>query len=96
MQSVYLQRIMKKNADKGYEKTKPKQTQNKPNSLKAQMNVNSVLTRDYENQPLWTVPENKPNQTQSRNSSRAPMIAIVFDLFCICIRREVLELTSSK
>jgi hypothetical protein len=23
MQSVYLQRIMKKNADKGYEKTKP-------------------------------------------------------------------------
>jgi len=27
MQSVYLQRIMKKNAAKGYEKTKPKQTQ---------------------------------------------------------------------
>jgi len=31
MQSVYLQRIMKKNADMGYEKTKPKQTQFKPN-----------------------------------------------------------------
>ncbi len=27
MQSVCLQRIMKKNAGKGYEKTKPKQTQ---------------------------------------------------------------------
>jgi len=27
MQSLYLQRIMKKNAAKGYEKTKPKQTQ---------------------------------------------------------------------
>jgi hypothetical protein len=27
MQSVYLQRNMKKNAAKGYEKTKPKQTQ---------------------------------------------------------------------
>ena len=27
MQSVYLQRIMKKNADMGYEKTKPIQTQ---------------------------------------------------------------------
>jgi len=27
MQIVYLQRIMKKNADKGYEKTKPIQTQ---------------------------------------------------------------------
>ncbi len=31
MQSVYLQRIMKKNAAKGYEKTNPKQTQFKPN-----------------------------------------------------------------
>jgi hypothetical protein len=29
MQSVYLERIMKKNAIKGHEKTKPKQTQNK-------------------------------------------------------------------
>jgi len=27
MQSVYLQRIMKKNADKGYEKTNPIQSQ---------------------------------------------------------------------
>ncbi len=27
MQGVYLQRIMKNNAAKGYEKTKPKQTQ---------------------------------------------------------------------
>ena len=53
MQSVYLQRIMKKNAAKGYEKTKPKQTQNKPNSLDAQMNVSSALTKDYENKPLY-------------------------------------------
>ena len=30
MQSVYLQRIMKKNADRGYEKTNPIQTQFKP------------------------------------------------------------------
>jgi len=30
MQIVYLQRIMKKNAAKGYEKTKPIQTQFKP------------------------------------------------------------------
>ncbi len=27
MQSVYLQKIMKNNADMGYKKTKPKQTQ---------------------------------------------------------------------
>jgi len=31
MQSLYLQRIMKKNAAKSYEKTKPKQTQFKAN-----------------------------------------------------------------
>ena len=31
MQSVYLQRIMKKNAAKGHEKTKPRQTQFRPN-----------------------------------------------------------------
>ncbi len=30
MQSEYLQRIMKKNADKGYEKTNPIQTQSNP------------------------------------------------------------------
>ena len=30
MQSVYLQRIMKKNAAKGYEKTNPIQTQSNP------------------------------------------------------------------
>jgi len=30
MQSMYLQRIMKKNAAKGYERTNPKQTQSNP------------------------------------------------------------------
>jgi len=35
--------------------------QNKPNFQKAQMNLNSVLTKDYENQPLRRLPENKPN-----------------------------------
>jgi len=45
MQSMYLQRIMKKNTAKGYEKTKPKQTQfpqstndNKPPLLQAYTN----------------------------------------------------------
>ena len=34
MQSVYLQSIMKKNSDKGYEKTNPIQTQFKPNLVR--------------------------------------------------------------
>jgi len=51
MQSLYLQRIMKKNAAKGYEKTNPKQSQNKPNFRKAKMNANIFITKDYENEP---------------------------------------------
>jgi len=43
--------------------------QNKPNFRKAKMNVNSLVTIDYENISNWTLGENKPNsnpiQTQS-------------------------------
>jgi len=44
MQSVYLQRIMKKNAAKGYEKTNPIQTQFKPSS-KAKMSLKSLAKK---------------------------------------------------
>jgi hypothetical protein len=40
--------------------------QNKPNLLNARMNVTSVLTKDYENKPLFGHGQNKPNQTQSQ------------------------------
>jgi hypothetical protein len=39
--------------------------QNKPNFQEAQMNVNSFLAKAYENKSTFTVPPNKPNQTQS-------------------------------
>ena len=42
-----------------------KQSQNKANLLNAQMNISSVLTKDYERNDIFAVPENKPNQTQS-------------------------------
>ncbi len=38
-----------------------KQTQNKPNFKIGKMNPSSVITKDYENQPLRSVLENKPN-----------------------------------
>jgi len=38
--------------------------QNKANFLDALMNVSSVLTKDYENEPLRRRGENKPNQSQ--------------------------------
>jgi len=34
--------------------------QNEPNFQDAQMNVNKVLTKDYENKPNWTLGENEP------------------------------------
>ncbi len=38
--------------------------QNKANLLDAQMNVNTVITVDYENDNTFRLPENKPKQTQ--------------------------------
>ena len=38
--------------------------QNKPNLLNAQMNVNKVLTKDYENECLCRRFKNKAKQTQ--------------------------------
>jgi len=38
--------------------------QNKPNLPNTQMNVSSALTKDYENDNTFRLPENKPNQTQ--------------------------------
>jgi hypothetical protein len=34
--------------------------QNEPNLPKAQMNVNKVLTKDYEKKSNWTLGENEP------------------------------------
>ena len=35
--------------------------QNKPNYRKSQMNVNTVLTNDYEQMDTWSIRKNKPN-----------------------------------
>ena len=54
--------------------SKPIQTQYKPNSLDAQMNISSILTKDYERNDAFAVPENKaktnPKQTQSNPTCR--------------------------
>ncbi len=61
MQSLYLQRIMNKNAAKGYEKTKPKQTQFQK---EPKMNANVFITKDYENETALRPQKNKPKQSQ--------------------------------
>jgi len=59
MQSLYLQRIIKKNAAKGYEKTKPKQTQ----FLKRpKMNVNIYYTKVYNNVTAFRPKKTNPNK----------------------------------
>jgi hypothetical protein len=40
--------------------------QNKPNLPVPQMNVSSVLTKDYENDNTFRLPENKPNTNPIR------------------------------
>jgi len=42
-----------------------KQTQNEPNFQKSQMNVKSILTKDYERNDIFAVPENKANSKPS-------------------------------
>jgi len=42
-------------------KTNPIQTQFKANFRKAKMNVSSVLTKDYEKNDIFSVPQNKAN-----------------------------------
>jgi len=58
MQSVYLQRIMKKNADSGYKKTKPIQSQF---LQRPKMNANVFVTKDYRKKDAFAVRKNKPN-----------------------------------
>ncbi len=61
--------------------------QNKPNFRKSQMNVSIFSQMAYEYKHNWILSKNKPNQTQSRNNSRAPMIAIGFDYNGIFVTR---------
>jgi len=69
MQGVYLQRIMKKNAAKGYKKTNPKQTQF-PKSQK--MNANTFLQKDYENETTL-----RPKKTNPIKPNSNPVLSAV-------------------
>jgi len=54
--------------------------QNKPNLLNAQMNVSPFITKDYENDNTFRLPENKPNtnpiRTQSNPISEKPKMNV--------------------
>jgi len=79
MQSVYLQRIMKRNAAKGYEKTKPKQTQ-LPKGVKLMQSV--YLQRIMKRNAAKGYKKTKPKQTQfpqSTNDNKPPLLQAYTD-----------------
>jgi len=71
MQSVYLQRIMKKNAAKGYEKTKPKQTQFPKNQNECKLTYNKGLQKKRRFRSPKKQTQFKPNQTQFQRQKNA-------------------------
>jgi len=44
--------------------------QNKPNLRKAKMNVNSILTKDYERNDIFAAPENKANSNPIKANTK--------------------------
>ncbi len=80
MQSVYLQRIMKKNTVKGYKKTKPKQTQFKksPNEYKLTYNKGLQKKRRFHS-------PNKQTQFKANFRQEMPKMSYLPALFYLRI-----------
>ncbi len=64
---------MKKNVAKGYEKTKPKQTQFKK---EPKMNANAFSQKDYKNETAFRPKKTNPKQTQFKSEDRGQMSEI--------------------
>ena len=52
--------------------------QNKANLLDVQMNVNSILTKDYERNDIFAVPENKANSNPIKPNFRKTKMNLNF------------------
>jgi len=61
--------------------------QNEPNLPKAQMNVNKVLIKDYENKPNWTLGENEPKTNPIKANSN-PKTSV----FMVTFRRQICKI----
>ena len=51
-------------------------SQNKPNFKKAQMNVNSVLTKDYDDIAALRLRKNKPNSKPNKSNQTQPVVSL--------------------
>ncbi len=68
--------------------------QNKPNFRKAQMNVNSFITKDYRKNDAFAVQKNKPNSNPNKpNLKRAKMDVNIYYIEVyeniLCIRQSM-------
>ncbi len=57
--------------------------QNKPNLPDAQMNVSSILTKDYENDNTFRLPENKPNTNPIQSQYKPNLPEGKIDAKCV-------------
>jgi len=79
MQTQYLQRITKISCSiraKKQSQYKPNSNPIKPNCRKAQMNVNSLITKDYRKNDDFAVQQNKPNSNPKQTQSK-PVLSVV-------------------
>ncbi len=59
--SIYYTKVYKNETASGSGKNKPNSNPIKPNLQKAQMNVSSLITKDYRKKDDFAVRKNKPN-----------------------------------
>jgi len=83
MQSLYLQRIIKKNAAKGYEKTKPKQTQF---AKRLQLMQSLYLQRIMKKYADMGCEKTKPKQTQFKSEYRGQRSDVCLRSSVLCSR----------
>ncbi len=58
---------------------------NKANFPDAQMNVNKVLTKDYENKSNWALYENKANSNPNKANACPPSVWRIRGKKCCCV-----------
>jgi len=68
--SIFSQMEYENISDWTLGQNKPNSNPNKPNFRKAQMNVNSLITKDYRKKDDFSVRINKPNSRNAKNERK--------------------------
>ncbi len=68
--NIYTKEDYENNTNWTIGENKPNSNPNKPNSRKAQMNVNSLITKDYRKKDDFECRINKPNSRKTQNERK--------------------------